>query len=180
MQLDMVCTCDIDGVREVEERRLRIFRRMGLDAMEELTTAIILSLAFDFQADVDVYADQWFGVRLKTPLASEYIYVECDHPGDGLAVIWEHLVGAFPDRVPAQSNPTTTRIAERVSGFLLGQYESATNNFDKHQEDAGHNGINFATCEDCMVFFAISSMADRSLDEAWGSRVLEPTIEKAF
>ena len=102
MNMEMVCTCGADGVREVEERRLRIFRRMRLENMENLTEAVVLSLAFDFSCDANVYVDMWFGIAFETPLLpDEKLFLPCDGPHDGFAAIWEMLSERFPERVTA-------------------------------------------------------------------------------
>lgn len=182
MELDMVCVCKADGVREAESRRLRIFHRMGLDEMSELTGAIVLSLAFDFQAQADVYADQWFGVDVSTPLLEDGVYVQCDWPYDGLASIWEHLAEKFPERVTVNPTPRAShvRVAERISAALLAQYEQAEALYREHRK-AAHNGDNDCPpCEDCSVGSALSITAAHALDESWGTRVLDIVIDKAF
>lgn len=180
MSLEMVCTCSVAGVREAEARRRKIFQRMDLDDASDFTEAIVLSLAFDFQADVDVCADQWFGVSLQTPLLEKGLYVECDWPGDGLAALWEHLAEAFPDRVSTKKNPSLPlrRIEERILSALFQQYETAEGQFREHRDSHGDKNAPF--CEDCSVFMGLSITAHRTLDEAWGSRVMDPTVEKAF
>ena len=181
-ELEMVCVCGIDGVRGVEARRLRIFRRLGLDDMGDLTTAIIFSLAFDFGADVEIGADMWFGVSVTSPLVEDGIYIQCDWPGDGLAAIWEHLVEKFPEVATAKSVETLShvRVTERVSAALLSHYESVEAAYRAHRE-AAHAGPNDCPpCEDCAVGLSLKVAAHQTLDRVWGAGELDPAIEKAF
>lgn len=182
MELDMVCVCEADGVQDAEARRLRIFHRMGLDEMSDLTTAIVLSLAFDFQGEADVYADQWFGVYLSTPLLEDGVSASCDWPYDGLASIWEYLAEKFPERVTVNPNPQAdkVRVVERISAALLAQYEQAEAAHQAHRE-AAHQGDNDCPpCEDCSVGSYLAMTAGHTLDQCWGSRVLDVVIDKAF
>jgi hypothetical protein len=185
---EMICTCQAEGVREVEARRLRIFKRMGLDDISDLTTAIILSLAFDFQADASIAADMWFGVYLDTPLikdtpsAARGLSIECDWPHDGLAFLWEQLAEKFPERVSVKQGTSATaiRVTERISAAMLSNYEEDEAAYRKHREEA-HNGPNDCPpCEDCSVLLTLRTISHHALDEVWGSGVLDRAIEKAW
>ncbi len=178
---EMICTCRADGVREVEARRLRIFRRMGLEHMDDLTTAIILSLGADFQADAEVYADQWMGISLTTPLLEKGLFIACDWPWDGLAALWEELAERFPELVSVnpETAPMAVRVVERVSAALFSNYESAESLYREHRIRA-HDDKDFPPCEDCSVLQWLSVITHRTLDEAWGSRGLELAVEKAY
>jgi hypothetical protein len=182
MELEMICVCGAEGVREVEARRLRIFRRMGLDDPGDLTTAIVLSLAFDFQAEAHIAADQWFGVSLTTPLVENGAYVECDWPYDGLAALWEKLAEAFPDRVTVKAGTSAphVRVAERLSEAFLVQYEAAEAKYREHRAAAHRDDNDCPPCEDCSVYRALSIQAHRVLDDAWGSDVLDQATREAF
>lgn len=181
---EMICTCQAEGVREVEARRLRIFRRMGLDDMGDLTTAIILSLAFDFQATAEIAADMWFGVSLDVPLLGVGPYIECDWPGDGFAALWEQLAEQFPERVSVKPAGATLgsciRVTERISAWLLANYVHAETSYRSHREAAHKDDNDCPPCEDCSVFMSLSITAHHTLDEAWGSRDLEKALKKAF
>lgn len=179
---EMICTCRAEGVREVEARRLRIFRRIGLEDMGDLTTAIILSLAFDFQADGEIYADMWFGVSLSSPILEKGLFIQCDWPGDGLAALWEQLAEQFPKRVSVkpETSPAHVRVMERISAALLVQYEGAEAAYLEHRAAAHKDDNDCPPCEDCSVFRALLATAHWTLDEAWGARELEKAVEKAF
>jgi len=177
----MICTCEMEGVREVEARRLRIARRMNLTNMFDLTSAIVMSLAFDFAADdsqIDV--DQWFGVSVETFLVGR-VYVECDEPQDGLAAIWEHLADKFPERVTVRLGTAEFRhrAIERVSNVLLAHVTSTLGQLKEHRK-AKHQAGDFSPCEDCSVLSSLYGAAHLALDDAWGWRALEPAIEKAM
>ena len=182
MRLDMVCTCSADGFKEAEERRLRIFHQMGLDEPRDLTEAIILSLAFDFQADAVVEADQWFGVSVVTPLIPDGIYIECDWPSDGLASVWEHLADKFPERVSVKQNTSAyrVRVAERVSSVMLERYETAEAMYRSHRTGAHKDDNDCPRCEDCDVLKLLSILAEHSLQRYWGSEVMTKAVEEAF
>lgn len=182
MSFDMVCVCSVEGVREVEARRLRIFKHFGLDDMGDLTTAILFSLAFDFGATVDLAADMWFGVGLSTPRLDKNLYIECDWPGDGLAVLWEHLVEKFPEAasVKGAATPSHIRVTERISAALLAQYESAEAAYRNHRKEAHAGPNDCPPCEDCAVGMSLRVAAHQTLDRAWGADVLEPAISKAY
>jgi len=179
---EMICTCRAEGVREVEARRLRVLHRMGLEDMGDLTTAIILSLAFDFQATAEIAADMWFGVWLATPLLEKGLDIECDWPGDGLAELWERLAEKFPERVSVKPDTRAgaVRVMERISAALLSQYEGAETAYRDHRAAAHKDDNDCPPCEDCAVLQSLSITAHRTLDEAWGSEVLDRAIEKAF
>jgi len=177
--LPMVCTCRVDGVREAEERRLRIFRRMGLKVMEDLTTAIVLSLAFDFQADADVGADMWFGVYVSSPVGG--VSVECDAVEDGLAAAWEHLANRDPQRVSVcEGGSGHIRIVERLSAGVFAWYEVADRAYREHRAASHRDDNDCLPCEDCSVLLGLSIRAKIVLADVWGARVLDPAVQKAF
>ena len=182
MELEMVCTCGVDGVRGAEARRLRIFQRMGLDDMSDLTEALVFSLAFDFQAEVEIYVDQWFGIWLESPLVEKGLFIQCDWPVDGLATLWEHLAERFPERVSVKPGDSAAarRVTERISVALLAQYERFDADYRAHRE-AAHAGPNDCPpCEDCAVGLSLAISAHHALDRVWGSEVLDEAVEKAF
>lgn len=180
MNLEMVCTCSIDGVREVEARRLRIFQRMALASMSDLATAIVMSLAFDFGCDAYLSADHWFGLSIETPLVTEDVYIECDHPADGLAAVWEVLADKFPERVTVRtSGPITlTQDVGRTSNALFAVYEAAKTKATKHY--ATHGGDYKMGCDECDANMNAYVDAHSVLDSAWGSDSLNQAIKEAY
>lgn len=173
----MICTCRIDGFLPTEERRLRIFNRMRLDDKEDLTTAIVLSLAFDFKAEVDLLADQWFGLSLDTPLLEDGLYIECDDPEDGLAYMWEHLAEKFPERVSVRGDRKSNSegVAALVSAALVEQLKSAEAHWrgmgrigDERQPDTYYAGLELLV------------IAEHTIRNMWGGNVLDAAIERAF
>jgi hypothetical protein len=180
MELPMVCTCRTDGIREVEDRRLRIFRRMRLKDMNDLAEAIVLSLAFDFQCDAEVYVDQWFGIGLETPLVDKSLFVPCDDPADGFAAVWEHLAERFPERVTKMDREPNARAAERISAALFERCVVTERDYEGHREGA-HDGPNDCPpCEDCDVLLTLMISAHIALEMAWGRRSLDACVEAAF
>jgi hypothetical protein len=178
---NMICTCNVDGMREVEERRLRISQRMGLSSGRDLTSAIIFSLAFDFGADGWLDADMWYGVGLKTPLM-EGLYIECDHPGDGLAALWEELAEKFPERVSVEPNMKDRhiRITDRISAWLFANYVHVDDVYRAHRVSTHKDNNDCPPCEDCDVFRSLISMTRAALEGAWGLDVLDKAIDKAY
>lgn len=180
MNLEMVCVCSIDGVREIEALRLQIFRRMGLSDPKDLTTAIVLSLAFDFQCDAYIAADQWFGLSVETPLVPDGVHVECDHPADGLAVVWERLADRFPERVSVARNgePGSLQPVAKASNTRLAHYEALYAKKEEHYATHGNDYV--SGCDDCKANMSLSCAARVAMNEAWGLDVLEPAIEAAY
>jgi hypothetical protein len=177
MTFEMICTCRIDGFLPTEERRLRIFNRMRLDDKETLTTAIVLSLAFDFKAEVDLLADQWFGLSLDTPLLEDGLYIECDNPEDGLAYMWEHLAEKFPERASSREKRKSNSegVAALVSAALVEQLKSAETHWrsmgrigDERQPDAYYAGLELLV------------IAEHTIRNTWGGNALDAAIAKAF
>lgn len=151
--------------------------RLRLDNREDLTTAIVLSLAFDFKAEVDLLADQWFGLSLDTLLLEGGLYIECDSPEDGLAYMWEHLADRFPERVSvkAKRKSSSEGVAPLVSAALVEQFKAAEANWrnmgrigDEKQPDAYYAAMELAV------------IAERTIRNMWGADVLDAAIEKAF
>jgi len=179
--LPMACTCEADGIKEAEERRLRIFQRMQLRDMRNLTEAIVISLAFDFTCyAAEVYADQWFGVSVKVAPLERSIFIPCDDPADGFAAVWECLAERFPERVSSAPGQPISSVAKRVSTALLEQSEKTGRTYRDHR-DAAHNGPNDCPpCEDCDVLLTLWVSARHTLGEAWGRRSLDTCIEAAF
>jgi len=187
MKLDMVCTCRREGMREVEDRRLRIFKLMNLFEMRDLHEAIVMSLAFDFECDAEVYVDQWFGISLKTPLLKEGLFIPCDEPHDGFAAVWEELNEKFGratrlargEKKMAMTGEDRLAVAGRISSALFSAYERANEAYEKHRES--HEGPNDCPpCEDCEVLLSLQISARHALDAKWGSRSLDKCVERAL
>lgn len=176
MNLDMICTCTVAGVKEVELRRIRIFNKLCLDECNKLTTAIVLSLGFDFQAEAEIYMDQWFGVSLETSLLEKDLFIQCDDPGDGLAALWEYLVEKFPDKLSVNSrqNIEHAQAAVAVADALFQQYKTAETSYRDHR--VGHSDEEF--CDECSRLLSILNKLHYSLNNYWGLCDLDVSIEK--
>ena len=151
---EMICTCDVDGIRAVEALRIDALRGLGLARPEDLMLAVVLSLGFDFSADATVDADQWFRVTVTTPLKPDGLFVECDHPGDGMVYLWTELAAEFPERVTTADAGTAADVlaATEASAALVKAHRSV-------------NEIRDATAiawGSCVLFCSID----------WGSSVL--------
>lgn len=186
MNFPMVCTCHYKDVVTAEKRRLRIFERMKLRSMENLTTAIILSLAFDFGADVSLAADMWFGISLTTPLIKEDLYIECDYPEEGLAFLWEYLAKRFPGRVSVSNNKNAERhlaVAKGVSEFLLNSHIVADKRyraFTAKQKRLKREYTDYQNDPELTISIELCSATKNLLLHEWGSDVMRPAIERAY
>ncbi len=160
----MICTCDAAGIRAVEALRVDAMRRLGLARPEDVTLAVVLSLAFDFAADAEVDADQWFRVYLTTPLkpdvpieiacdhpADGLIEIDCDHPADGLLYLWTELATQFPERLTASDLGTDADV--------LAAAVASESRVKAHRS---------------------GSVIRNACAAAWGSSVLDATIEQLF
>lgn len=68
----MICICRQDGQIRAEGRRLEVQQLLAVADPSMLCETLIMSLAFDFGADVEVYPDQWFAIDVGAPgFASE-------------------------------------------------------------------------------------------------------------
>lgn len=176
MNLEMVCTCGVKFVAKAEERRVRVAERMQLPRMSDLATALVLSLAFDFGCDAWIMADMWFGLSLETALVPEGVYVECDHPIDGLAAAWEALAERFPERVSLGSGLDPE--ARKRSTELLAACVAADVPYREHRKTVHDDKDGW--CDNCSQLHDPYVEAHVALDEAWGSETLERAVNAAF
>lgn len=182
--LEMVCTCRLEGIQSVEQARLGAFKALGLTKMQDLLPTIIMSLAFDFGADAEVYADQWFGVNLSTPLiAKGGLWIECDDPADGLLALWAKLGIDFPGRVyglprtPAADSACEAAKAlsdQALAGLAdlrAGEQEHRKVHGDEYKHD----------CAECGERLNRYCDAHIALEDAWGvRRAMDATVRRAF
>ncbi len=176
----MICTCNLEGLREVQDRRLRIFNRMGLNCAQNLTTSIVLSLAFDFQCEVFFDLDMWFGASLETSLLPDHqLYIESDNLADALAYFWEYLADKFPERasVKEQKSEKQIRIEQRLSEILFFDYQQDIINYNQHIE-VNHNGRYSSQCDDCYLLLNLNTIRHQTLDNFWGCNDLDLAIQK--
>ena len=176
--IPMICTCGLDGNREAEDARRDIYRRLRPEQMNDLLTAVLISLAFDFGCtDYDIAADMWFGVYLVTPDGP--ISVECDNPHDGFFAAWLHLADKYPERLT--TGPTKNlNVALRISDALFKNYEDAERAYRTHREAAHKDDNDCPPCEDCHVLMMLSILTSNAMEDAWGPRVLDAAIDRAF
>lgn len=181
MELPMVCTCDGDGVREIEERRVRIYRRMGLRHAYDLAEAIVVSLAFDFGCEADVDVDQWFGISFHTPLLGDG-FQACDDLFDGFAAIWEACAEKDPGRVTSANKTTDlhTKAVERVSATLFVRYIRDELVYRDHRTTAHAGPNDYPPCEDCETLLSIMVSSSHALSHHWGRSRLDACVDAAF
>ncbi|HYX22222.1 MAG TPA: hypothetical protein VFA98_15370 [Thermoanaerobaculia bacterium] len=180
-ELPMVCTCKKDGVLEVEERRLRIYKRMGLRHSFDLAEAIVMSLAFDFGCEADVDVDLWFGISFRTPLLGEG-FQACDDPFDGFAAIWEACAEKAPERVTCagQASAVHGSAVEIVSAALVVRYTHDEQRYRDHRAEK-HDGPNDCPpCEDCEALLALMISSAHALSWEWGRNRLDECANAAF
>ena len=175
----MACSCGIDGLRQTEARRLRIYRRIGFGPMLDLTQAIIMSLAFDFQAEVNVGADMWFGVWLRSPYGD--VDVQCDWIEDGLAAAWEYLADRHPELVSVRKDwRGDPSIVERFSAGALKLYEDVENDYKAHRTAAHVDDNDCPPCEDCDILRDLQVTVSKTLQDLWGAEVMLKEMEKVY
>lgn len=144
-KMKMICTCDIDGLREAEQAKIRALEALGLLDESQLARCLILSFPLEIGGCFSVHADQWFAVVLR--LSADVVYdVECDDPLDGIVAIWN----ALSTRVPI-TNATDARAR---SSALLDAYVAAEVSASEHS----------IGCDDCAAGKRCETQ--RSLDNA--------------
>ncbi len=180
MNLEMPGTCRIEGIREVEARRLRIAERMQLPCMSDLGNALALAFAFafDFGCDAWPYADHWFGLVVETEIVPGGVSVDCDHPIDGLASIWEHLAERFPER--ATVGPGLDPEIRKRSAELLATCEALEVPRDAHHATIPEKDQPSHWCDTCKVLMDPYVDAHVALDAAWGAESFEAAVEDAY
>jgi hypothetical protein len=172
---DMICTCKSDGVAEVEAMRLDVMKRLGLSRTEEMAPAVIMSLAFDYQADAEIYLDQWFGVSLSTPSPSGGLWVACDDPMDGLTYLWLQLEELSPDRRTSRGAGTDADVeaAARWSAEHVAKLEALEAEEKAHEATHGEKYDNkCVACLDNTKHVAVY----QTIHRAWGSAALDAAI----
>jgi hypothetical protein len=172
---EMICTCSYDGIRDVLAMRFEGMRRLNLVEAKQLTAAVVLSLAFDFQAEAEVASDQWFGVSVFA--AGRRLLVACDDPADGLLYLWLCLVYPEPSRVlrPFGTREDFER-AEREAAPILERIKLA---FDLPcsakaalSEEESHRHY----CDVCRENIHAQVEAESALDVMWGTSVLDVAV----
>ena len=174
-RFDMVCTCDVEGAHEVEVRRLYAARTLGVRA-SDLTSTLIMSLAFDFGADAQIDMDMWFGVSVET--TEDTLYIECDDPADGLLWLWGHLSEKYPGRAHRGSVSEEEHEADLFqSECLFNAWQSAMEAADRHH--AEHESGFSSSCDVCMEGINTSGRLHAAIGLFWGVEVLNPAIKAA-
>ena len=173
---DMICTCEPDGVAEVDVMRLDVMKRLGLSRPEEMATAVIMSLAFDHGADAEIYLDQWFAVSLSAPIPSGGLSVACDDPMDGLAYLWLQLEELSPARRTSRGDGTEADVeaAARWSAERIAQLEAIDAEEKAHH--ATHGEKYDDKCTECRYLIGESVMVHKSIHRGWGSAAIDAAL----
>ena len=117
---DMICVCKPDGLIAAERRCVQALSMLGINNPSCLTETLIMSLAFEFSAEVTVFVDQWFGLDVEAP-GYEASLIEADHPLDGLIEVYFRLAKRFPEKLQRPASDVSAvqewaqRQIERVS-----------------------------------------------------------------
>lgn len=133
---DMICVCKLDGLIAAERRCVQALSMLGISDPSRLTETLIMSLAFEFSAEVWVFVDQWFGIEAEAP-GYEASVIEADHPLDGLIEVWFRLAKRFPEKL--------RRLASDVSAVL----EWSQRQIDRVGQAYAELSTHDAVCEIC-------------------------------
>jgi hypothetical protein len=85
----MVCSCGENN--ELVEAKYRDWYRTTFTPVIAIDH-IVMDMAHRYGARIEVVADQWFGVSVKTK--KQRYYVECDRISDGLIAVLMELYSA--------------------------------------------------------------------------------------
>ena len=118
---DMICTCDEEGERAAVALRLEVQRRLGVGSKDGWTAAI-LSLAWHFDCELDVMADQWCGVS-ATASDGTGAYIECDWPFDGVFALWKEAADRSPERLTDCGPCTDVSETQARAEALIAEYK---------------------------------------------------------
>lgn len=129
---DMLCTCSSDTLREAEEQRFSAMEDLQVSA-KDLTKAILLSISWDFEADVYVDGDQWFRVTIQ-PKEGFSESIECDNPLDGLIFLWKRLQILTPTKVMLQGNQSEDAEAKDLSAKQFEALFPLRETLDSHKD----------------------------------------------
>ena len=168
----MVCTCSYEGTRDVEEVRLHAMQRLGLDRMGDLMTAVILSLAFDFGAKARIDVDQWFGVEVTAP-GQEPMWIECDHPADGLLYLWTELADKG---IISRQRPISLGYGIALENSQHHLADMAKIREERRAHYGSHEGKYKDDCAGCRGFIDRGVANRIAMDHAWGTEVVEQCI----
>lgn len=133
---DMICVCKPDGLIAAERRCVQALSMLGINNPSCLTETLIMSLAFEFSAEVTVFVDQWFGLDVEAP-GYEASLIEADHPLDGLIEVWFRLAKRFPEKL------------QRPASDVSAVQEWAQRQIERVGQAYAELSIHDAACEIC-------------------------------
>lgn len=164
---EMICLCSAEGVTQAHAKRVEAARRLGCTA-SGLHVRVWRSLHEDFDAEVGVASDQWFGVSVRAPgestVTDSVQWVECDHPLDGLVHHWLRLSQRDGGGAPSTSLAETQAESARLVTLLA----------DADLAWEAHKGV----CEGCVEYrspceegeakFTARGELAKSVENLWG------------
>lgn len=162
----IICICRQAGQIQAEARRMEAHRLLGAPNPSCFADVLIMSLAFEFGAEVEVYSDQWFGLELKAGDFSDGI--QADHPLDGLIELWFRLREAFPEKVTQQAdeNGSVARwSARQVERLKIADQELA----DHEANCPACLARKPKRCKDGHVLWLAGIREEKSMIDKWGS-----------
>ncbi len=170
----MLCACTVDGLREVAARRLMVMRQLGVARPADLTSAVIMSLAFDFGADAAILPD---GIEVTT--TQRAISVLCDLPLDGLCHAWAVLSAETHDGHRGAGTAADAVVVETAMAVRLEALADAQTT-DRAHRRAAHGGSYVDSCAECRRGLTAWGVMARALDLAWGAAALDAAVERAL
>lgn len=86
---DFICVCTEEGKQRAEEIMKEVAERLKVDGDWGLTTLVVASLAWDYEASITgIYFDQWGGVSAQKGDGSWGTFIQCDRIEHGIAATW--------------------------------------------------------------------------------------------
>lgn len=173
----IICICSQDGQIRAEAQRVEAHRLLGVTDPSRFAVALIMSLAFEFGAEVEVYSDQWFALDVHVGDFSDDI--EADHPLDGMIELWLRLREAFPEKVtrPAEENDCVARwSARQVESLKLAGQELADHDVSCPiclHRPGDHPARYPKRCKNGQVLWLTGIQEERSMIDKWSSPEME-------
>ena len=173
----IICICRQDGQIRAEAQRVEAHRLLGVADPSRFAVALIMSLAFEFGAEVEVYSDQWFALQVEAGAFADDI--EADHPLDGLIELWLRLREAFPEKVTqaAEENNSVARwSARQVERLKLADQELAAHDVGCPiclRRPGDHPARYPKRCKNGQVLWLAGIQEEKSMIDKWGSPEME-------
>jgi hypothetical protein len=163
---EMICTCSIEGINEAAALRLSVWRQLRCP-VDQFGVDLVRSIRIGFGATVRCDSDQWFGVGFD---AANGVggFIECDHPLDGYAWVWQQLAAAFPEKAKAQLRANGGADAGDAAASRIAQYEAERAAYDAHKVDCAACNPDWPPCAEGRRLFDAYVATHRGIYDAWG------------